>query len=316
MQPVQVRMISFRYLMDMDYLPEGWGFIMVLRELALPLSPPQAVTVKRQIMLMKDFGTTVLCCTPSYALYLSEVMEEMGIDNNELKVKVAILGAEPWTDAMRDEIEDRLGLSAHNIYGLSEVMGPGVSIDCEEKCGMHIFEDHFLPEIINPDTGEVLPEGELGELVFSCITKEGMPLIRYRTRDLTRLNYDVCNCGRTMVRMDRVMGRSDDMLIIRGVNVFPSQVESVLLEMGEVSPNYHLVVDRIGNLDTLEVKVEVSQELFSDQVRSLEGLEAKIAKELEHTLGISAKVTLVEPKTLARSEGKAVRVTDLRKKNS
>ena len=278
--------------------------------------PTSGGNSKRQIMLMKDFGTTVLCCTPSYALYLSEVMEEMGIDNNELKVKVAILGAEPWTDAMRDEIEDRLGLSAHNIYGLSEVMGPGVSIDCEEKCGMHIFEDHFLPEIINPDTGEVLPEGELGELVFSCITKEGMPLIRYRTRDLTRLNYDVCNCGRTMVRMDRVMGRSDDMLIIRGVNVFPSQVESVLLEMGEVSPNYHLVVDRIGNLDTLEVKVEVSQELFSDQVRSLEGLEAKIAKELEHTLGISAKVTLVEPKTLARSEGKAVRVTDLRKKNS
>lgn len=268
---------------------------------------------KRQVMVMKDFGSTALACTPSYALVIAETMEELGIKKDEIKLKAGIFGAEPWTQAMRKEIEDRLGLSAHDIYGLSEVMGPGVAMECCEKNGLHVFEDHFIPEIINPETGEVLPYGEVGELVFTTITKEGFPVIRYRTRDLSSLHLEECSCGRTYVKMSRVMGRSDDMLIIRGVNVFPSQVESVLLESGYASPNYHLVVDRKNNLDTLEVQVEVSDEMFSDKVRGLEHLEHLIKHELESVLGLSCKVTLVEPKKLPRSEGKAKRVTDKRK---
>ena len=275
--------------------------------------PTSGGNSKRQVTLMRDFGSTALCCTPSYALHLSEVMEELGIKKEELKLRTGLFGAEPWTEEMRTELENRLGIDAHNIYGLSEVMGPGVSIDCEEKNGMHIWEDHFIPEIINPDTGEVLPEGQMGELVFTCITKEGLPMLRYRTRDLCTLSYKPCSCGRTHVKMGRILGRSDDMLIIRGVNVFPSQVEAVLLSLGESLPYYHLIVDRVGNLDTLEVQVEVTPSLFSDKVRSIESLGARIRKELDQTLGIACKVTLVEPKTLARSEGKAVRVTDLRK---
>ncbi|MEL7563917.1 MAG: phenylacetate--CoA ligase [Dehalobacterium sp.] len=267
---------------------------------------------KRQVMIMKDFGSTALACTPSYALVLAEEMEEMGISKEELKLKAGIFGAEPWTQAMRKEIERRLGLSAHDIYGLSEVMGPGVSMECIEKNGLHIFEDHFIPEIINPETGETLPYGEKGELVFTTITKEGFPVIRYRTRDLSCLHIEKCSCGRTHVRMERITGRSDDMLIIRGVNVFPSQVESVLLECGDTTPNYHLVVDRVNNLDTLEVQVEVSERMFSDEIRRLEQLEHLIKHRLDSVLGISSKVTLVEPKTLARSEGKAKRVTDKR----
>lgn len=291
----------------------GLGAHYGAEHLGASVIPTSGGNSKRQVTLMRDFGSTALCCTPSYALHLSEVMEELGIKKEELKLRTGMFGAEPWTEEMRTELENRLGIDAHNIYGLSEVMGPGVSIDCEEKNGMHIWEDHFIPEIINPDTGEVLPEGQMGELVFTCITKEGLPMLRYRTRDLCTLSYKPCSCGRTHVKMGRILGRSDDMLIIRGVNVFPSQVEAVLLSLGESLPYYHLIVDRVGNLDTLEVQVEVTPSLFSDKVRSIEGLGARIRKELEQTLGIACKVTLVESKTLARSEGKAVRVTDLRK---
>lgn len=277
--------------------------------------PTSAGNSHRQMMLMRDFGCTILCCTPSYALYLSEVMAEMNIKPSELKFKAGIFGAEPWTEGMRKELESRFNISAHNIYGLSEISGPGVGIDCEAKAGMHVPEDHFITEVINPDTGEVLPDGSLGELVFTCITKEGFPLIRYRTRDLTSVNREKCVCGRTNARLDRIMGRSDDMLIIRGVNVFPSQVESALLDLGLTSPHYHLVVDRVDNLDVLEVQVEVSDDFFSDEVRGLEGLGAKVRKVLDSTLGLGCKISLVEPKTLPRAEGKSVRVTDKRKLN-
>ncbi|AZT90206.1 phenylacetate--CoA ligase family protein [Caldicellulosiruptor changbaiensis] len=275
--------------------------------------PISSGNTKRQIQLMVDFGTTLLACTPSYALYLAETMEEMGIDKSQLKLKSGVFGAEPWSENMRKEIESKLNIKAYDIYGLSEIIGPGVAFECEYQCGMHINEDHFLPEIINPETGEVLGEGEYGELVFTTITKEGLPLIRYRTRDITALHYDRCKCGRTLVRMEKVIGRTDDMIIIRGVNVFPSQIESVLLEMGEVEPHYQLIVDRVNNLDVLEVLVEVSERMFSDEVKKLEQLEKKITKAIEDTLGISVKVRLVEPKTIERSEGKAKRVIDKRK---
>ncbi|WPX07658.1 phenylacetate--CoA ligase family protein [Anaerocellum danielii] len=275
--------------------------------------PISSGNTRRQIQLMVDFGTTVLACTPSYALYLAETMEEMGVDKSQLKLKSGVFGAEPWSENMRKEIESKLNIKAYDIYGLSEIIGPGVSFECEYQCGMHINEDHFLPEIINPETGEVLGEGEYGELVFTTITKEGLPLIRYRTRDITALHYDRCKCGRTLVRMEKVIGRTDDMIIIRGVNVFPSQIESVLLEMGEVEPHYQLIVDRVNNLDVLEVLVEVSERMFSDEVKKLEQLEKKITKAIEETLGISVKVRLVEPKTIERSEGKAKRVIDKRK---
>ncbi|ADQ46067.1 Phenylacetate--CoA ligase [Caldicellulosiruptor kronotskyensis 2002] len=275
--------------------------------------PISSGNTRRQIQIMVDFGTTVLACTPSYALYLAETMEEMGINKSQLKLKSGVFGAEPWSENMRKEIESKLNIKAYDIYGLSEIIGPGVSFECEYQCGMHINEDHFLPEIINPETGEVLGEGEYGELVFTTITKEGLPLIRYRTRDITALHYDRCKCGRTLVRMEKVIGRTDDMIIIRGVNVFPSQIESVLLEMGEVEPHYQLIVDRVNNLDVLEVLVEVSERMFSDEVKKLEQLEKKITKAIEETLGISVKVRLVEPKTIERSEGKAKRVIDKRK---
>lgn len=275
--------------------------------------PISGGNTKRQIQIMKDFGTTILACTPSYALYLAEELEEAGIDKKELKLKTGVFGAEPWSQSMRKEIEERLGIAAIDIYGLSEVIGPGVASECLCKNGLHIAEDHFIPEIIDPETEEVLPPGSKGELVFTTVTKEGLPLIRYRTRDLSTLDYSKCECGRTCVRMSKVTGRTDDMLIIRGVNVFPSQIESVLLEMGETAPHYLLVVDRVDNLDTLEVLVEMTQGLFSDEVRRLEDLERKIRKEIETTLGVSCKVRLVEPKTIERSEGKAKRVIDKRK---
>ncbi len=277
--------------------------------------PTSGGNTPRQVMLMKDFGSTVLCCTPSYALYLAEAIEEQGIALEDLKLRVGVFGAEPWTEPMRKEIESRLGISAHDIYGLSEVMGPGVSIDCPAKNGLHIFEDHFLVEVIDPETGKVLPEGATGELVFTCLTKEGLPTIRYRTRDLSSITREKCACGRTHTRMRRVLGRSDDMLIIRGVNVFPSQVESVLLDMGATSPHYHLIVDRVDNLDILEVQVEVSEDLFSDQIGGMEILGNRLRKAIDQTLGINSKVTLVEPHALERSEGKAKRVTDKRKLN-
>jgi len=267
----------------------------------------------RQIMLMKDFGTTVLACTPSYALVIAETIREMGLELSEFSLKAGIFGAEPWSENMRREIEKRLGIKALDIYGLSEIIGPGVACDCLCQNGLHISEDHFYPEIINPLTGEVLPDGEKGELVITTITKEGMPLVRYRTRDLTFLDRSVCDCGRTLVRMGRIMGRSDDMLIIRGVNVFPSQVESVLLSIGNTSPHYQLIVDREDNLDILTVLVEINEEMFTDEVKGMEELERKIKAALSSVLQISAKVRLVNPKSLERSEGKSKRVIDNRK---
>jgi phenylacetate-CoA ligase len=267
----------------------------------------------RQLQLLVDFGSTVLACTPSYALFIAEAIEEAGIKHDDLKLRVGVFGAEPWTENMRREIEAKLSIKAIDIYGLSEVIGPGVASECLIQEGLHISEDHFYPEIIDPVTLEVLPEGKTGELVFTTITKEGLPLIRYRTRDLTRLNYERCRCGRTMVRMDKCLGRSDDMLIIRGVNLFPSQVESLLLDISEIKPHYLLIVDRVNNLDTLELQVEVDEEFFQDKISQLETLRQKIRNNLESALGLGIKVNLVEPKTLERSEGKSKRVIDKRR---
>ncbi len=274
--------------------------------------PVSVGNTKRQIQIMKDFGSTILCCTPSYALYLGETLEEMGISTDEIHLKAGIFGAEPWTEGMRRTIEKKLGIRAFDIYGLSEVIGPGVAFECSEQTGMHINEDHFIPEIIDPDTGEVLPEGEQGELVFTAITKEALPLMRYRTKDIAVLSRKKCSCGRTLIKLSKPQGRSDDMLIIRGVNVFPSQVESVLLDLGLTAPHYVLIVDRVDNKDRLEIKVEMSGEMFSDAVRHIEETEAVIQRAVESTLGISAKVTLVEPKSLERAEGKSKRVIDNR----
>jgi len=291
----------------------GLGIHYGAEKIGATVIPVSGGNTKRQLQIMKDFGTTILACTPSYALYLAEEMEEMGIKRSELKLKAGIFGAEPWSENMRKEIEERLGIMALDIYGLSEIIGPGVSVDCWCKCGLHVQEDHFIPEIIDPETGEVLPPGTRGELVFTTITKEGLPLVRYRTHDISSLNYEKCQCGRTLVRMSKVTGRSDDMLIIRGVNVFPSQIESILLEIGETAPHYLLIVDRVDNLDTLEIWVEISRDMFKDEVKKMEDLERKIKKEISSVLGINAKVKLVEPRTIERSEGKAKRVIDRRK---
>ncbi|MFA5882049.1 MAG: phenylacetate--CoA ligase, partial [Eubacteriales bacterium] len=290
----------------------GLGLHYGAERLGATVIPISGGNTRRQLMLMKDFGTTILCCTPSYALFLGEEAREEGIDLINGQIKAGIFGAEPWSENMRKELEKVMGIKAYNIYGLSEIMGPGVSMECECQCGMHIMEDCFIPEIIDPETGETLPYGSKGELVFTTIAKEAFPLIRYRTRDISVLREEKCGCGRTFVRMERVMGRTDDMLIIRGVNVFPSQIESVLLEIGETEPHYLLVVDRQGNLDNLEVWVEVSEKMFSDEVRKLEELEKKLRHEIASVLGISAKIKLVEPKTIPRSEGKAKRVIDKR----
>lgn len=275
--------------------------------------PISGGNTKRQLQLMQDFGSTALACTPSYASYLAEAMAESGIPREDFKLKVGVFGAEPWTENMRLDIEKKLQIKAFDIYGLSEIIGPGVSFECEHQCGLHISEDHFIPEIIDPNTLEVLPEGELGELVFSAITKEGLPIIRYRTRDLTRLNYEKCACGRTLVRMNKCTGRSDDMLIIRGVNLFPSQIESVLLELDETTPHYLLVVDRVNNLDILELRVEVEDQFYTDIISDLQALRKKIQSHIESATGLSVNVKLVEPKTIERSEGKAIRVIDNRK---
>ncbi len=290
----------------------GLGMHYGCENLGASVIPISGGNTKKQIQLIQDFGSTVICCTPSYSLYLAEVMEEMNVKKEDTKLRVGIFGAEPWTENMRKEIESKLGLKAIDIYGLSEIMGPGVSCDCEYQCGMHINEDHFIPEIIDPETLKPLPPGEVGELVFTTITKEGIPLIRYRTHDLTRLIYDKCECGRTLVRMEKCKGRNDDMLIIRGVNVFPSQIESVLLEISETEPHYLLIVDREGTLDTLSLMVEVQEQFFSDEVKKLEGLRKKITNNLQSTLGISVNVKLVEPKTIERTAGKAKRVIDNR----
>jgi len=294
----------------------GLGAHYGAERLGASVIPISGGNTKRQIMILQDFGPTAICCTPSYALNLAEQGKAMGVDMQSLKLRVGVFGAEPWSDEMRNQIEDALDILAMNIYGLSEVVGPGVAMECTEgRQGMHVFEDHFLAEIINPATGEVLPPGEEGELVFTTLTKEAFPLVRYRTRDVTRLIHDPCRCGRSHVRMDRVMGRSDDMLIIRGVNVFPSQIEAVLVGIDGLEPHYQLLVDREGTLDTLEVQVEVGEEAFAnaDEVKVLQRTERRIVKDLKDYLGISAKVKLVEPKSLQRFEGKASRVIDKRK---
>ena len=291
----------------------GLGVHYGAERLGAAVIPVSGGQTRRQIMLIQDFGPTVLCCTPSFALYLAEVGHEMGVDLAKTKLRVGIFGAEPWTEGMRSEIENRLHLDALDIYGLSEIMGPGVSIECiEAKQGLHMFEDHFLPEIINPVTLEPLPAGETGELVITTLTKEAFPLLRYRTRDLTSLNYAPCKCGRTIVRMNRVQGRSDDMLIIRGVNVFPSQIEAVLMETPGVAPHYQLIVDREGQLDTLEVQVEVDETTFSDEVKQLQTLAKNIQSRIKDYYTVSVKVKLVEPRSIPRSEGKAKRVIDRR----
>lgn len=275
----------------------------------VPISGGQTM---RQVKMMKDLGTTVLACTPSYALYIAETISEMNLKPEDLKLRSGVFGAEPWSENMRQVIEEKLQIDAFDIYGLSEIIGPGVSYECSAKSGLHLNEDHFIPEIIDPKTGEVLPEGEEGELVITTISKEALPMIRYRTRDITTLTSETCQCGRTHTRMSKISGRSDDMIIIRGVNVFPSQVESVLLEIGETEPHYQLVVDRLGSLDTLQVLVEVSEQMFSDHIRGLETLEKRIRLEIDNLLGVSADVKLVEPKSIPRSEGKAQRVIDKR----
>jgi len=291
----------------------GLGAHYGAEKLGASVIPMSGGNTKRQIVILQDFGPTAICCTPSYALTLAEAGTEMGIDMRSLKLRVGILGAEPWSEKMRNEIENKLNIMALNIYGLSEVIGPGVSMECVEgREGMHIFEDHFIVETIDPDTGRVLAPGEQGELVFTTITKEAFPLVRYRSRDISKIITAPCRCGRTFVRMERVSGRSDDMLIIRGVNVFPSQIESILMGIEGLEPHYQLIVDRVGTLDTLEIRVEVREGIFSDEIKALQSLEKRISKDLKDYLGVTAKVKLVEPKTLQRFEGKAQRVIDKR----
>jgi len=274
--------------------------------------PISGGNTERQLMLLEDFGATMLASTPSYSLYIAEVAQDKGVDIVSLPLRCGILGAEAWSDTMRKEVEKRLGIKAYDIYGLTEVIGPGVSFECEKQHGMHICDDHFIPEIIDPETGEVLPAGAKGELVFTTITKEAFPVVRYRTRDITRLIGSPCECGRTSVRMERVSGRTDDMLIVRGVNVFPSQIEDVLMRFAGAEPHYLIVVDKRGAMDELEVQVEVSEGTFSDEVKELEDLRARIAHEVESVLGVRAVIKLVEPRSIERSIGKAKRVVDKR----
>ena len=273
--------------------------------------PTSSGNTERQIRLMIELGATHLCCTPSYAMYLGETINEMGV-KDQLSLKAGIFGAEPWTEDMRHQIEQSLGIKAYDVYGLTEITGPGVSYECSAQNGMHVCEDMFIPEIIDPDTEEVLPPGSFGELVFTTITKEGMPMMRYRTRDLCVLDYEKCECGRTLVRMKKPAGRTDDMLIIRGVNVFPSQIESALLSVDEKATNYLLVVDRVNNLDTLEIQLETRPDMFGDGVKTLENYTKRVKTAIDSAIGVGINVKLLEPKTLARSMGKAVRVQDNR----
>lgn len=274
--------------------------------------PVSSGNTARQVTILQDFGSTVLCCTPSYAMYIGETVEKMGIDKSSLSLKAGIFGAEPWTEEMRKAIEESLNIKAYDVYGLTEIMGPGVAFECSEQNGMHINEDHFIVEVIDPDTGEVLGEDKEGELVFSCITKEAFPILRYRTRDIGIVTRKKCSCGRTFIRMSKPRGRTDDMLIIRGVNVFPSQIETVLIKMG-YSANYQIIVDRQNNSDSIEVKVELSQDKFGDTVSKISAYERALEEEIKSLLGIYAKVTLVAPGSIERSTGKAVRVIDKRK---
>ena len=278
--------------------------------------PISGGNTRRQLQLMSDFKSTVLACTPSYALHLADALAEFGHSVADMQLKIGIFGAEPWTENMRLELEKKWGIKAFDIYGLSEIMGPGVANDCEFHCGLHINEDHFYPEIVHPETKKQVPDGEEGELVFTTLSKEGIPLLRYNTRDLSTLNREKCSCGRTSVRMKKITGRSDDMLIIRGVNLFPSQIEHVLLEMGETSAHYMLYIDKVNNLDTLELKVELDESRLVDTIRELQTIARRIEHAINSAIGLSIKVTLVEPRTIARSEGKAIRVIDNRKKES
>lgn len=292
----------------------GFGLHGGIEKVGATVIPMSSGNTALQIQTMIDFKATGLCCTPSYAMYLGEEVERLGV-KDQLSLRVGIFGAEPWSENMRREIESKLGIKAYDIYGLSEIMGPGVSCECEYQCGMHVWEDHFIAEIIDPETGEVLPHGATGELVFTTLDKQGFPVIRYRTRDICALNYEPCRCGRTHLRMQKPSGRSDDMLIIRGVNVFPSQIEEVLLRVnnGEITPNYLITVNRVNNTDTFDLDVEMSENLFADDIKSIAQIEKRITGELRSALGLGVRVHLVNPKSIARSEGKAKRVVDLRK---
>ncbi|MDH7552777.1 MAG: phenylacetate--CoA ligase [Spirochaetota bacterium] len=292
----------------------GLGVHYGAEKLGATVIPISGGNTERQLMLIKDFGTTMLACTPSYAINMADFVEKKmkDFDFKKTKLRAGIFGAEPWTESMRKEIESRMGIDAYDIYGLSEVIGPGVSCECSEKSGLHVFEDHFYVEVIDPETGEVLPEGEKGEIVYTSLTKEACPVIRYRSRDITRIYRDACKCGRTLIKMEKVTGRSDDMLIIRGVNVFPMQIEAVLMEIEGTEPHYQIIVDRKGALDDVEIMVEVNEKIFTDELGALKGLAERIEQRIRSALGISAKITLVEPSTLQRSEGKAKRVIDKR----
>ncbi len=290
----------------------GLGVHYGSRKIGATVIPISGGNTKRQVAILRDFKTSVLCCTPSYALFLAEGCKEEGLDCAKLGLKAGFFGAEPWSENMRKDIQEKLHLLAIDIYGLTEIIGPGVASECEHQNGLHIFEDHFYPEIIDPKTGKVLPDGEKGELVITTLTKEGTPVLRYRTRDITYLDHSPCPCGRTSVRMHRILGRTDDMLIIRGVNVFPSQIEEVILSMDGIEPHYQLIVERHGQLDELEVQVEMNEKMFSDEIKQLEKTEKEIEGKLYGTLNIHTKVKLVEPKSIARSEGKAKRIIDKR----
>ncbi len=304
----------FQVAFGYGFFTGGFGLHAGIEKIGATVIPISSGNTALQIQTMIDFKATAICCTPSYAMYLAEEIEKLGV-KDQLSLKVGVFGAEPWSESMRREIESKLGIKAYDIYGLSEILGPGVSCECQYQCGMHIWEDNFIAEIIDPETLEVLPEGSTGELVFTAITKQGFPIIRYRTRDICSLIYEPCKCGRTHIRMNKPSGRSDDMLIIRGVNVFPSQIEEVLISMsdGKITPNYLIRIDRVNNNDTFDLDVEMSEQLFADDLRSISLVEKEIAEKLRSTLGLGVKVHLVNPKTIARSEGKAKRVLDMRK---
>ncbi len=290
----------------------GLGLHYGAEKLGAAAIPVSSGNTQRQVQILQDFGSNFLCCTPSYAAYIGETCRDMGVDTTKIPLRGGLFGAEAWSEGMRQNIEQLLNIKAYDIYGLSEIAGPGVSYECCMQTGLHVCEDYFYPEIIDPDTGEPLPDGEYGELVFTCIGKEALPLMRYRTRDICALSHEPCACGRTLVKMAKPKGRTDDMLIIRGVNVFPSQIEYVLTQLG-LEPNYLIIVDRKGNHDTMEVQVEMTGQMFTDAVRGIEDMERKLAAAMQSVLNISAQVKLVEPKSLARSEGKAKRVIDKRK---
>ncbi len=291
----------------------GLGIHYGAEKLGATVIPASTGNTKRQITMMQDFGSSVLCCTPSYALYISDILEQENIPLSSLHLKTGIFGAEPWSENMRAALEKRLGIKAHDIYGLSEISGPGVAFDCECQNGLHVNEDNFIVEIVDPETGLPVPDGTPGEVVFTCITKEALPLIRYNTHDISTLSRERCGCGRTFARLGKITGRSDDMLIIRGVNVFPSQIESVLLSVGQSNPHYMIVIDRAGSLDTCEIRIEMNAATFSDNVRGIEELSKKIKNSLDSVLGIAAKVTFVEANSLPRTDGKSVHVIDNRK---